>query len=103
MIAVGQRQLDESPTATGMSELATSLRDDPNYQRSLRECLDGAARRPYYRRMSLAFVFWLIMLLAILFGGYHSWGLWPLFGGNFLVWVLLALLGWKVFGPPIHG
>lgn len=56
--------------------------------------------------MSIALLFWVIMLIWLLFGlrtnwpvaGTAPWGL----GGHIVLWVLLALLGWKVFGPAIH-
>ncbi len=56
--------------------------------------------------MSVGFVFWLIMLLWLVFGFFVFW---PVgysnyaFGGNILLFILLFLLGWKVFGFPIHG
>lgn len=56
--------------------------------------------------MSINLIFWMIMLLWLLFG---LWGNWPLQAGNrvqlgshVILWVLLALLGWKVFGAAIH-
>ena len=54
--------------------------------------------------LSLGFIFWLIMLLLLIFGLWHTWPNYPLVGMNLVVWILLALLGWKVFGPMIgHG
>ncbi len=56
--------------------------------------------------MSVAFVFWLLMLLWLIFGFVFFWpmgGSWYPVGGNLLLFVLLGLLGWKVFGFPIHG
>jgi len=46
------------------------------------------------------------MILWLLFGlwsnwpgpGGKPWGI----GGHVIVWVLLALLGWRVFGAAIH-
>lgn len=55
--------------------------------------------------MSIGVLFWLLWILAIIFGAWASWpvsNLRPL-GGSLLVWVLFGLLGWKVFGFPIHG
>jgi hypothetical protein len=43
------------------------------------------------------------MVIALLFGGYTNRatiGTWAL--NNLALWVLLALLGWKVFGPIVH-
>jgi len=34
------------------------------------------------------------------------WQSWPnhyVVGGNLLLFILLLLLGWHAFGPPIHG
>lgn len=56
--------------------------------------------------MPFGLVFWILMLLWLFFswpnntlipGGYGPWG------GSLLLFVLLLLLGWREFGPPIHG
>lgn len=54
--------------------------------------------------MSIGFLFWLLMVLWLIFGiFYPSWGVWGVaFGGNLLLWIIIALLGWKVFGAAIH-
>lgn len=59
--------------------------------------------------MTIGFIFWLLMLLWLLFGMYWNWpkeqtpaGFGTL-GGNLLLFVLLFLLGWKVFGFMIQG
>lgn len=59
--------------------------------------------------MTIAFLYWLLMILWFIFGVF-PWGPWPSapsgwrpFGGSFLLWVLLFLLGWHVFGWPIRG
>lgn len=56
--------------------------------------------------MSIALLFWVLMILALLFSFFSNW---PLSGSNarpfgmsLLVWLLLALLGWQVFGAAIH-
>ena len=59
--------------------------------------------------MTLAILFWLLMILWLLFG----WQALPpaspdrpaywRFGGFGLLWVLLALLGYSTFGSPIKG
>lgn len=57
--------------------------------------------------MTLAIWFWLLMVVFLLFGiwvnyspgqpfTYRSWG------GMFLFWVLLGILGWAQFGAPVH-
>jgi hypothetical protein len=55
--------------------------------------------------MTLGLLFWIIMVVWLLF-----WGAWwvspdPRFyhGSYFVLWTLLALLGYKVFGPLLHG
>ena len=59
--------------------------------------------------MTIGLLFWVIMLILLLFGfwgarpagGTGPWN-WTSFGASFIVWILLALLGWQVFGPAIH-
>jgi len=57
--------------------------------------------------MTFAFVFWLIFLLCFIawLVGWRYQNVWPQYGyGSYvIVFVLLAILGWAVFGPPIHG
>ena len=53
--------------------------------------------------MSLGLAFWIIMLIWLIFGSYWTWGNHYVMGGNIMLFVLLALLGWRVFGAPIHG
>lgn len=58
--------------------------------------------------MSIEVLFWVLMLLWLVFGlwrEYEAGKPYPYIRGvgNLLVFVLLALLGWKVFGPAIHG
>jgi len=56
--------------------------------------------------MSFALLFAILMLLWLIFG---LWGRWtwagqpygPMANGIF-IWVLFALLGWRVFGPLLH-
>lgn len=59
--------------------------------------------------MSIGFLFWLLMVLAVFFNVYVGWpkpdspaGFKPL-GGSLLLFVLLFLLGWAVFGFVIKG
>jgi hypothetical protein len=56
--------------------------------------------------MSTTLLFWVLMLFWLVFG---LWSNWPLSGGNaktsggnLLLFILLAILGWKVFGAAIH-
>lgn len=58
--------------------------------------------------MSIGLVFWILMLLWLLFGLYWRWpgpnpAAWGPIGGDLMLFILLLLLGWHAFGPPIHG
>jgi hypothetical protein len=53
--------------------------------------------------MSIGLAFWIIILVGLCIGLYFSWPNRQLSGGLVVVFVLLCLLGWHVFGPPIHG
>jgi hypothetical protein len=53
--------------------------------------------------MPMGFLFWVLMVIWILFGFYNGRsdfraGNYGGFGGNLLLFILLFLLGWKVFG-----
>ena len=53
--------------------------------------------------MSIALLFWVIMLVGLLFGVYTNRTspiVWV--SNNLVLWVLLALIGWRVFGPMLH-
>lgn len=57
--------------------------------------------------MAIGMWFWLFMVLWLFLGGYcgradFQAGRYGWFGSNLLLFVLLALLGWKVFGPPLQ-
>ena len=56
--------------------------------------------------MSIALIFWIIMLVSLVFGLVGNWPAagarpWPL-ANSFVIWVLLFLLGWAVFGAAVH-
>jgi len=58
--------------------------------------------------MSIGLIFWIIMIIWLIFALAWNWG-WaqvaphgPM-GNSILLFVLFLLLGWRVFGPPIHG
>lgn len=56
--------------------------------------------------MSLALAFWILMLLWLLLHGVMGYrtGNWvDAFGANLVAFILFLLLGWKVFGAPLHG
>lgn len=57
--------------------------------------------------MTIGLLFWILMIIWLVFGLIIVWPAagpryYPV-GGHLLVWILLALLGWKVFGPALHG
>lgn len=53
--------------------------------------------------MSFGLVFWILMLFWLVFGLWQAWPNVQGWGaGNLLLFILLLLLGWKTFGPPIH-
>lgn len=59
--------------------------------------------------MKIGLIYWLILLLWFLFGLFVYWptpgtgtvAFYPL-GGSLILFILLFLLGWKVFGWPIQ-
>lgn len=54
--------------------------------------------------MTFGLVFWILMLLWAVFSAW-SWHTNPPYGplgSNVLLFILFLLLGWKVFGAPIH-
>ncbi len=57
--------------------------------------------------MSLGLCFYIILLILLLFnlwsgrGPDKNWN-YPAIGGNLILWLLLLLLGWSEFGPPLH-
>ena len=59
--------------------------------------------------MTMRLLFWILMLLWLVVGiggpiylGYGGQSHIYL-GGNLLLFVLLGLLGWKIFGKPVEG
>lgn len=56
--------------------------------------------------MSRSAIFWMLMILMfILMVGSVSWTdyVWLRFAPGIMVFILLALLGWKVYGPAVKG
>lgn len=55
--------------------------------------------------MTLGLAFYVIMLVWLVYGSVGAWQAngWPAWGGSLMLFALLLLLGWRVFGPPIHG
>jgi len=60
--------------------------------------------------MQKGLLFWILMLIWLIFGLYVSWpqstssaaGFGPV-GANLLLFLLIGLLGWREFGPPVQG
>ncbi len=52
--------------------------------------------------MPAAIWFWIIYVICVIFGIWSEWPIGRPFGGRVAVFVLLGLLGWGVFGPPIR-
>ena len=52
--------------------------------------------------MTLGLAFWILMLIWLAFGIYTNRATPFNAGGDLLLFILLVLLGWKAFGPPIH-
>ncbi len=57
--------------------------------------------------MPIGILFWVIMLFWLLFGLYWNrgdlrGGNYGVVGGNLMLFILLALLGWQIFGPPLQ-
>ena len=57
--------------------------------------------------MTIGFIVWLILILWLLGGVAVAW---PRdapnrygFGSNLVLWVVLALLAWSVYGSPLKG
>jgi hypothetical protein len=59
--------------------------------------------------MQKSLLFWVLMLIWLLVG---LWGFWPAggsvqqfgpIGWGLVLFILIGLLGWKVFGPPLQG
>lgn len=54
--------------------------------------------------MPLGLMFWILMLLWLIFGLVERWGpsgpYWA-WGGSLVLFILLLLLGWQVFGAPV--
>lgn len=60
--------------------------------------------------MTLGLIFWVLMLIWAVVGLMWNWpgtasavGSYGPIGNTVLLFVLLLLLGWRVFGAPVHG
>lgn len=53
--------------------------------------------------MSLGLAFWIGMFIWLIFGLYTNRANFRVAAPDLLLFILLVLLGWKVFGAPLHG
>ena len=51
--------------------------------------------------MSKGLMFWIIMLVGLIFGGWWGWPNRTALGVGLVIFIAVALIGWQVFGPPI--
>jgi hypothetical protein len=54
--------------------------------------------------MTIGLLFWVLMVIALIFGFVTRVGQFAAYGWgfNWLLWILLFLLGWHAFGFIIH-
>jgi len=57
--------------------------------------------------MPAGILFWVIFFVALLFSGFAGYQAppadrWRFWGTTLVIFILLALLGWKTFGPVIQ-
>jgi hypothetical protein len=56
--------------------------------------------------MTRGLAFWVLMIIWLVFGIVSHFGVIPgaygVVGGVILLFILFALLGWQVFGPPLR-
>ena len=53
--------------------------------------------------MTISLLFWIIFIISFLFGGYSnraSLRAWAT--GDLVIWILIGILGWAVFGAAVH-
>ena len=53
--------------------------------------------------MTIGLAFWILMLIWLALWAWPAITAGNFAPGNLLLFILLVLLGWKVFGAPIHG
>lgn len=52
--------------------------------------------------MNIGLAFWIVMLIWVVFGAWQNGTNWRAHAPNLVLLVLLLLLGWAQFGPPLH-
>ncbi len=55
--------------------------------------------------MSIGLLFWIIVIIGFVLWGWVTWTPNAPYAPYHPIiwWILIVLLGWGVFGPPIHG
>jgi len=56
--------------------------------------------------MGIGLAFWILMLIWLVGGLYYGYASTPdrfFLGGNIMLFILFVLVGWQVFGAPLHG
>jgi len=54
--------------------------------------------------MPMSILFWVVYLLAVVVGYWSNYGQadWPRRAGGYgVLWLLVGILGWQVFGPAV--
>ena len=56
--------------------------------------------------MNIALLFWVIYIISVLFGFWSSWPIGPAnakpLSLTLIIFILIGLLGWQVFGAAVH-
>ncbi len=52
--------------------------------------------------MPKSLAFWIVYLLAILLWGFFNWPLGMVAVPSLIIFFLIGIIGWAVFGPPIQ-
>jgi hypothetical protein len=56
--------------------------------------------------MGIGLLFWILWIIGLIFGFGWGWkgsnGAYGGIGSGLLVWIMIGLLGWAQWGPPIH-
>lgn len=52
--------------------------------------------------MTLGLCYWIVFLIWVVFGAWQHGTNWRAQAPNVILLILFLLLGWQVFGPPLH-
>lgn len=52
--------------------------------------------------MPKGILFWVIFVVAVILYGFLNWPFSRTTWGGFIIFALIALLGWQVFGPVVQ-